>query len=605
MPGRIEDYALIGDLQSAALVGRDGSIDWLCLPRFDSAACFAALLGDDGAGHWRIAPAGAGAATSRRYHDDTLVLESEWHTADGVVRVIDFMPPRGEAPDVVRIVEGVSGEVPMRMDLILRFDYGRVVPWVRRQGADLGAVAGPDAMWLRTEARVRGEDRTTVADFTVRAGQRVPFVLTYQASHLPRPAPVDAARALTQTRRYWREWIGRSDYDGRWPEAVRRSLILLKALTYAPTGGIVAAATTSLPEQIGGPRNWDYRYCWLRDATFTLQALLGTGYVAEAKAWREWLLRAVAGDPADLQIMYGLDGTRRLSEYTLDWLGGYENSSPVRVGNAAAGQLQLDVWGEVLDGLHLAREAGIAATDAGWDLQKALLDYLEGAWQQPDNGLWEVRGGRRQFVHSKVMAWAGFDRAVTAVERHHLDGPVDRWRALRDEIHAEVCAKGFDSDRNSFTQSYGSTALDAALLLIPRVGFLPAADPRVAGTVEAVQRELCQDGFVLRYRPEDAGVDGLPGTEGAFLACTFWLVDALYAIGRRDDAERMFERLLGLRNDVGLLSEEYDPGSGRQLGNTPQAFSLVGLVNSARLLSGVSTRTSADSAAQHTSRDAG
>ncbi|MEU4214174.1 glycoside hydrolase family 15 protein [Actinoplanes sp. NPDC026623] len=605
MPGRIEDYALIGDLQSAALVGRDGSIDWLCLPRFDSTACFAALLGDDSAGHWRIAPAGAAAATDRRYHDDTLVLETEWRTPDGVVRLLDFMPPRGEAADVVRIAEGVSGEVPMHMDLVLRFDYGRVVPWVRRQGHDLEAVAGPDAVWLRTDAPVHGRDRTTVADFTVRAGEKVPFVLSHQVSHLPRPEPVDPFRALTETRRYWHDWIARCDYDGRWPEAVRRSLILLKALTYAPTGGIVAAATTSLPEQIGGPRNWDYRYCWLRDATFTLQALLGTGYVAEARAWREWLLRAVAGDPADLQIMYGLDGARRLPEYTLDWLSGYENSSPVRVGNAAAAQLQLDVYGEVLDGLHLAREAGIAATDAGWDLQKALLDYLEGAWRQPDNGLWEVRGGRRQFVHSKVMAWAGFDRAVTAVEHHRLDGPVEAWRAARDKIHAEVCAKGFDSDRGTFTQSYGSAALDASLLLIPRVGFLPGADARVAGTVEAVRRELCQDGFVLRYRPDHEGVDGLPGTEGAFLACTFWLADALHAVGRRDDAERMFERLLGLRNDVGMLSEEYDPGSGRQLGNTPQAFSLVGLVNSARLLSGTSTRTSADSSAQHTRRDAG
>ncbi|MEV4703143.1 glycoside hydrolase family 15 protein [Actinoplanes sp. NPDC049316] len=601
MPGPIEDYALIGDLQSAALIGRDGSLDWLCLPRFDSAACFAALLGEESCGQWRIAPAGGGTAT-RRYRGDTLVLETEWRTPGGVVRVVDFMPPRGEAADVVRIVEGLSGAVPMHMDLVLRFDYGRVVPWVRRQGPDLGATAGPDAVWLRTDAPLHGRDRATVSDFTVREGQRVPFVLTYQVSHLPRPEPVDPVKALADTERYWHEWIGRCDYDGRWPDTVRRSLILLKALTYAPTGGILAAATTSLPEQIGGPRNWDYRYCWLRDATFTLQALLGTGYVAEAKAWREWLLRAVAGDPADLQIMYGLDGTRRLPEYTADWLSGYRGSRPVRIGNAAAGQLQLDVWGEVLDGLHTARESGIAATDAGWDLQRALLDFLEGEWRQPDNGLWEVRGDRRQFVHSKVMAWAGFDRAVTAVERRGLDGPVDRWRSARDEIHAEVCAKGFDADRNTFTQSYGSPAVDASLLLIPRVGFLPAADPRVAGTVDAVQQDLCRDGFVLRYRPEHDNVDGLPGTEGAFLACTFWLVDALHAIGRRDDAEQSFERLLSLRNDVGLLSEEYDPESGHHLGNTPQAFSLVGLVNSARLLSGTPTQTSADSTAQHTRR---
>ncbi|MCM4083817.1 glycoside hydrolase family 15 protein [Paractinoplanes hotanensis] len=602
MTGLIEDYALIGDLQSAALVGRDGSIDWLCLPRFDSAACFAALLADESAGRWRIAPVGAGASTSRRYRGDTLVLETEWRTADGIVRVIDFMPPRGEAADLVRIVEGVSGAVPIHMDLVLRFDYGRVVPWVRTSDRDLAAIAGPDAVWLRTDVTLDGRDRATVADFTVREGERVPFVLTHQLSHLPQPQPVDPFPALSRTQRYWEDWIGRCDYDGRWPDAVRRSLILLKALTYAPTGGLLAAATTSLPEQLGGSRNWDYRYCWLRDATFTLQALLGTGYVAEAKAWREWLLRAVAGDPADLQIMYGLDGTRRLPEYTLDWLSGYEGAQPVRVGNAAAGQLQLDVWGEVLDGLHLTREAGIAATDAGWDLQRALLDFLEGNWRQPDNSLWEVRGERRQFVHSKIMAWAGFDRAVTAVDHHGLDGPADRWRTLRAEIHAEVCAQGFDTDRNTFTQSYGSAALDAALLLIPRVGFLPGTDPRVVGTVEAVQRDLCQGGFVLRYRPEHDNVDGLPGTEGAFLACTFWLVDALYAGGRRDDAERLFDQLLGLRNDVGMLAEEYDPASGRQLGNTPQAFSLVGLVNSARLLSGTTTRTSADSAAQHTRR---
>ncbi|MEU4244705.1 glycoside hydrolase family 15 protein [Actinoplanes sp. NPDC026619] len=602
MPGRIEDYALIGDLQTAALVGRDGAIDWLCLPRFDSPACFAALLSDDSAGRWWVGPAAGGNATRRRYRDDTLVLETEWDTPEGTVRVVDCMPPRGEAADVVRIVEGVSGAVPMRTELSLRFDYGRIVPWVRRQGPDLGAVAGPDAVWLRTEVPLHGDHRRTVGEFTVRAGQKVPFVLTYQHSHLGRPDPVDAYRAVAETQRYWRQWIERCDYDGRWPEAVKRALLTLKALTYAPTGGILAAATTSLPEQLGGPRNWDYRYCWLRDATFTLQALLGTGYAAEAKAWREWLLRAVAGDPADLQIMYSLDGTRRLPEFTLDWLRGYERSTPVRIGNAAAGQMQLDVWGEVLDSLHLSREAGIAATDAGWDLQRALLDFLEGNWRRPDNSLWEVRGSRRQFVHSKVMAWAGFDRAVTAVRRHGLDGPADRWSALRDEIHAEVCAKGYDADRNTFTQSYGSPGLDAALLLIPRVGFLPADDPRVVGTVEAVRRELCQDGFVLRYRPDHDNVDGLPGAEGAFLACSFWLVDALHGIGRRAEAEQMFEQLLRLRNDVGLLSEEYDPVSRRQLGNTPQAFSLVGLVNSARQLSGTPTQTTADSGDQHTRR---
>jgi GH15 family glucan-1,4-alpha-glucosidase len=591
MAQRIEDYALLGDLQTAALVGRDGSIDWLCLPHFDSPACFAALLHDESAGRWRLAPAGAGNCTRRGYRDHSLVLETEWETPEGTVRVLDFMPPRGEAPDVVRIVEGVSGRVPMRMDLTLRFDYGHIVPWVRRSGPDLGAIAGPDAVWLRTPVKTHGEDHSTGAEFTVAAGEKVPFVLTYQSSHLPRPKPVDAFDALRDTERYWAGWIGRCDYAGRWSEEVRRSLLLIKALTFAPTGGIVAAATTSLPEQIGGARNWDYRYCWLRDATITLQALLGTGYVAEAKAWREWLLRAVAGDPADLQIMYGLHGTRRLEEYTLDWLDGYAGSSPVRVGNAAAGQFQLDVWGEVLDGLHLGREAGLASTTAAWDLQLALLEYLEGNWSRPDNSLWEVRGPQRHFVHSKVMAWVGFDRAVTAVEHFGLDGPVDRWRALRDQVHAEVCEKGFDAERNTFTQYYGSSGLDAALLLIPRVGFLPWDDPRVLGTVEAVRKELCDDGFVLRYRPEREGVDGLDGTEGAFLACSFWLVDALHGTGRSKEAAEMFDRLLALRNDVGLLAEEYDPATGAHLGNTPQAFSLVGLVNSARQLTAGANHT--------------
>jgi GH15 family glucan-1,4-alpha-glucosidase len=590
---RIEDYALIGDLQTAALVGRDGSIDWLCLPRFDSPSCFAALLDDADASRWRIAPAGAGAATRRRCRGETLVLESEWETADGAVRVIDCMPPRGEAADVVRIVEGLAGAVPMRSELALRFDYGRVVPWVRRLGEDLGAIAGPDAVWLRTPVPLRGEDRRTVAEFTVRAGQRVPFVLTHLASHLPRPEPVDAEAAVRSTERYWTQWIGRCRYDGWWPAEVRRSLVLLKALTYAPTGGIVAAATTSLPEQLGGSRNWDYRFCWLRDATFTLQALLGTGYVEEARAWREWLLRAAAGDPTDLKIMYGLDGRRHLPEYTADWLAGYEGSRPVRIGNAAVDQFQLDVWGEVLEGLHLARDAGVGADDTAWDLQRALLDVLEGDWRRPDNGLWEVRGPRRHFVHSKVLAWTGFDRAVAAVEQHGLPGPADRWRERRDEIHAEVCERGFDADRNTFTQSYGSKGLDAALLLLPRVGFLPWRDPRVVGTVDAVRRELDSDGFLLRYRPEHEGVDGLAGAEGAFLACSFWLADALHGIGRHDEAVDLFERLLDLRNDVGLLSEEYDPVTRRQVGNTPQAFSLVGLVNTARRLSGSETDTTA------------
>jgi GH15 family glucan-1,4-alpha-glucosidase len=584
---RIEDYGLIGDLHTAALVGRDGSIDWLCLPRFDSPACFAALLGDEDAGFWRLAPAAGGMAARRRYRDDTLILESEWDTPDGSVRVTDTMPPRGEAADVVRVVEGLSGRVPMTMALRLRFDYGRIVPWVQHRGDQLAAMAGPDAAWLRTPVELEGRDLTTYAEFTVSAGERVPFVLTYRPSHEPRPRAIDPHAALADTEAFWADWMSRLRYDGDWPEAVRRSLLTVKALTYAPTGGIAAAATTSLPEQLGGPRNWDYRFCWLRDATFALQALLGTGFVAEAKAWREWLLRAVAGDPADLQIMYGLDGTRRLPEFQLDWLAGYEGSAPVRVGNAASGQFQLDVWGEVLDSLHLARVAGIESEESAWDLQRALLDFLEGHWDTPDNSLWEVRGPRRDFVHSKVMAWAGVDRGVRAVEDFGLEGPVDRWRALRSQIHAEVCAKGFDGDRGTFTQFYGSSGLDAALLLIPQTGFLPWGDERVVGTVEAVRRELYRDGFVLRYDPSaDGGVDGLPGAEGAFLACTFWFADALHGIGRSGQARQVFERLLDLRNDLGLLSEEYDTGARRQIGNTPQAYSHVGLVNTARHLSG-------------------
>lgn len=594
----IEDYALLGDLQTAALVGRDGAIDWLCLPNFDSSACFAALLGGEAAGSWLLGPATGGAATRRRYRGDTLILETEWDTPDGTVRLMDFMPPRGRQADVVRIVEGVTGRVPMRMTLRLRFDYGHIVPWVRRDGQDLAAVAGPDAVWFRTPVPVHGEDLQSVAGFEVAAGQRIPFVLTYMESHLPRPEPADPERALAETERFWTDWIARCTYTGRWATDVRRSLVLLKALTYAPTGGIVAAATTSLPEELGGSRNWDYRYCWLRDATFTLQALLGTGYEAEAKAWREWLVRALAGDPAELKIMYGLDGSRRLPEEELPWLSGYEGSLPVRIGNAAADQFQLDVWGEVLDGLHLGREAGLEADDTAWDMQRALLDYLEGHWRDPDNSLWEVRGPRRDFVHSKVMAWTGVDRAIHTVENHGLSGPVQRWRALREQIHSEVCANGFDAQRNTFTQHYGSASLDAALLLIPRVGFLAWDDARVVGTVEAVQAELGRDGLLLRYETKH-GVDGLPGTEGAFLACTFWLVDALAGIGRTAEAIALFERLLTLRNDVGLLSEEYDIAAGRQLGNTPQAFSMVGLINSARELSGVHTETSAPASAQH------
>ena len=576
---RIEDYAMIGDLHTAALVGRDGSLDWLCLPHFDSPACFAALLDSPDAGRWLLAPAAGGVCTRRSYRGDTLVLDTEWDTPDGRVRVTDFMPQRGKAADVVRIVEGLSGAVPMVGELRLRFDYGQVVPWVRHHADHVHAVAGPDAVWLRTPVATRGEDFGTVSDFTVRAGDRVPFVLTWRSSHEPTPAAVHAEDALADTMAFWSTWSGRSSgrVDGPYREAVQRSLLTLKALTYAPTGGIVAAATTSLPEQIGGPRNWDYRYCWLRDSTLTLQALLAAGYLQEAKAWREWLLRAVAGDPAKLQIMYALDGSRRIPETELSWLAGYEGSTPVRVGNAAADQLQLDVWGEVLDGLALARDAGVATHDDAWDVQTALMEHLEGVWDQPDNGLWEVRGPRRHFTHSKVMAWVATDRMSRAVRTSRLAGPADRWEALGQQIRADVLAHGFDAERNTFVQSYGATALDASLLMIPRVGFLPGNDPRVLGTIDAIQRELTDDGFVLRYQTGSTD-DGLSGAEGVFLACSFWLVDALQAAGRTADAVALFERLLGLRNDVGLFSEEWDPRAHRQLGNTPQAFSHFPLV---------------------------
>jgi GH15 family glucan-1,4-alpha-glucosidase len=577
----IEDYGVIGDLHTAALVGRDGSVDWLCLPRFDSPSCFAALVDEPSAGRWLLAPAGGGPCSRRRYRGDSLVLESTWDTAQGSVRVVDAMPPRGEAADVVRLVEGVSGCVAMRTELVLRFDYGEVVPWVRTVDGTLTAVAGPDAVRLSGPVVLEPDGDRHVAEFTVAAGERVAFVLTHAPSQRPAPAPVDGAAAVRETERFWSDWASRCTYRGEWADAVRRSLVVLKGLTYRPTGGIVAAATTSLPEEIGGARNWDYRFCWLRDAALTLQSLLATGYRDEAAAWREWLVRAVAGDPADLRIMYGLHGERRLPERELD-LAGYAGSRPVRIGNAAAEQYQLDVWGEVLDGLHVARDAGVSPSADAWDVQRALLDFLEGRWRDDDNGLWEVRGPRRPFVHSKVLAWAGVDRAVRAVLRHGLDGPVDRWRALRAEIHDEVCARGFDAERGTFTQFYGSRGLDAALLLIPRVGFLPWTDERVRGTVAAVERELSHDGLLLRYRPEQDGrVDGLPGGEGAFLACSFWLAEALHGTGRRDEARALFERLLSLRNDLGLLAEEYDPVAGRQLGNVPQAFSHVGLVDAA------------------------
>jgi GH15 family glucan-1,4-alpha-glucosidase len=579
---RIEDYALVGDLQTAALVERGGSIDWLCFPRFDSGACFAALLGGPENGRWALAPVDGGTA-SRRYLHDTLVLETTWETGSGVVRVLDFMPPRGRAPDIVRIVEGVEGRVRMRSELTIRFDYGHVVPWVRRVDDTRVAVAGPDALCLRTPAETRGENMRTVSEVAVDEGERVPFVLTWFPSHDPVPAAIDPELALAETESFWREWSEgcTAALPPEWADLLRRSLIVLKALTYEPTGGIVAAPTTSLPESIGGVRNWDYRFCWLRDATLTLLALLHAGHADEATAWRHWLLRAIAGDPADVQIMYGVAGERRLAEFELPWLGGYEGSRPVRVGNAASEQVQLDVYGEVMDALYQARTQGLAFEPAAWQIQTVLLDHLEAAWRQPDEGIWEIRGERRHFVHSKVMAWVAFDRAVRTVETQPLDGPAERWRAVRDEIGAEVCAQGFDEELGSFVQSYGSKELDASLLLLPLVGFLPASDPRIRGTVEAVERELLQDGYVLRYRTREAGVDGLPPGEGVFLPCSFWLADCYELLGRHDDAHALFERLLGLANDVGLLAEEYDPATGRMLGNFPQAFTHLALVNTA------------------------
>ncbi|MFD6969196.1 glycoside hydrolase family 15 protein [Streptomyces sp. NPDC059949] len=593
----IEDYALIGDLMTSGLVGRDGSIDWLCLPRFDSAACFAKLLGDEENGHWRIAPLGAAdgeRCTRRAYIDGSLILESYWETDTGTVKVIDFMPQRGVAPDVVRIVEGISGTVRMLSTLRLRFDYGHVVPWVRRSDGDRLAVAGPDSVRFRSEPPVRtwGEANSTRSQFPVNAGRRVAFVLGWHPSHEPPPAPTDPFEALECSLADWREWSAQCRYEGPFREAVTRSLITLKALTYAPTGGIVAAATTSLPEEMGGIRNWDYRYCWLRDATLTLGSLLSTGFLDEARAWREWLLRAVAGDPADLQIMYGIAGERRIPESELPWLRGYASSAPVRVGNAAVDQLQLDVYGEVLDSLHLARSAGLPAERHAWQIQLALLDFLERNWQRPDEGLWEVRGPRRHFVHSKVMAWVAADRAVRALEKDpSIPGEPERWRAMRDEVHRDVCANGYDPERGTFTQYYGSRELDAATLLIPRVGFLPPDDPRVIGTVDAVRAELGSSGLVRRYSTQGPAVDGLPGDEGAFLACSFWLADALYLTGREKEARDLFERLLAVRNDVGLLAEEYDPVAGCQLGNFPQAFSHVGLVNTALILAGGGVRS--------------
>ncbi len=586
----IEDYALIGDLQTAALVSRHGAIDWLCLPRFDSGAIFAALLGTSENGHWTIQPAGEFRPLARRYRDDTLVLESELETDTGVVRLIDFMPPRETNPDLVRIVEGVRGRVEMRLELALRFDYGSIVPWVRTLEGTLVAVAGPDAVVLRTPVAHEGRDLRTYAEFSVSEGDRVPFVLRWFPSNEPPPEPIEPEEALTGAVTFWEEWATRCRYEGPWHDAVRRSLLTLKALTFAPTGGIVAAPTTSLPERLGGVRNWDYRYCWLRDATLTLLALIRGGYLEEAGAWRDWLLRAIAGSPDDLQIMYGVAGERRLTELELEWLSGYEGSRPVRIGNGASDQRQLDVYGEVVDALYQARRQGLGPSDDAWRLTLKLVDWLESGWHEPDQGIWEVRGPRRHFTHSKVMAWVAFDRAVKLVEHVGRDGPVDRWKTMRRQIRKEILSDGYNAERGAFVQFYGSDRLDASCLLIPLVGFLPATDERVVGTVQAIEKELLRGGFVERYRAdeENADVDGLPPGEGVFLPCSFWLAAVLYQQGRRDDAVELYERLLALRNDVGLVSEEYDPERGRLVGNFPQAFTHIGIVETAYTLS---TRT--------------
>jgi len=580
----LEQYGLIGDCQTAALVGADGSIDWLCLPRFDSQACFAALIGTPEHGRWLLAPVVGGFAVRRHYQPDTLIIESEFRTETGAVRIVDFMPPRSGEPDVVRIVVGIEGEVAMRTELTIRFDYGSIVPWVRHIEQGIFAMAGPDSVVLRTPVPVRGEGLSTVADFTVKAGERVPFVLTWYPSFEKLPAEIDAEESLAFTAKWWRDWSQQCAGCGHARDAVLRSLITLKALTYAPTGGIVAAPTTSLPEHIGGVRNWDYRYCWLRDATFTLYSLLAAGFDDEALAWRDWLLRAVAGSPDKLQIMYSLTGRRRLTEVELRWLPGYEASTPVRIGNAAADQFQLDVYGEVCDMQHQCRREGLERSDDAWRFEQHLLDFLESKWREPDEGIWEVRGPRRHFTQSKIMAWVAFDRAVKAVESFGFEGPAEKWGRLRDTIHLEVCQHGFNQDLNSFVQCYDSDTLDASLLMAPLVGFLPATDPRMQGTLSAIEKKLMRNGFVDRYATETY-VDGLPAGEGSFLACSFWYADNLALSGRADEAQRMFDRLLNVRNDLGLLAEEYDPIAERQVGNFPQAFSHVGLVNTAYNLS--------------------
>ena len=580
---RIEDYALIGDCLTAALVSSEGSMDWLCLPRFDSPACFAALLGGPENGRWQIAPAAEVRAVRRRYRGDTLILETDFETDHGAATLIDYMPIQSDNSDIIRLVEGRRGEVPMHMDLAIRPDYGSIVPWVRHTSRGIRALAGPDTLHCHSSVPMHGEDLRTIADFTVKEGQTVWFTLTWSSTHRGRAIVQDWRESLPATEKWWRRWAGRCSYRGEWRDAVIRSFLTLKALTYKPTGAIVAAPTTSLPERIGGVRNWDYRYCWLRDATFTLYALLTGGYIKEAKDWRAWLVRAVAGTPSEIQIMYGLRGERRLTELELRWLGGYEGSLPVRVGNAAYKQFQLDVYGEVMDSMHLARQAGLQEDEDAWRIQRDLIKFLESGWSEPDEGIWEVRGPRRHFTHSKVLAWVAVDRAVKAVEQFHLAGDLAAWRALRERIHEDICRRGFDAQRNAFVQYYGSKDPDASLLVLPLVGFLPPEDPRIRGTLELIQRELADGPFVYRYPPAQ-NVDGLPAGEGTFLLCSFWLADSLAVQGCHKEAREIFEKMLDLRNDVGLLPEQYSIVDRRFLGNFPQAFSHVGLINSARIL---------------------
>ncbi|WP_027572716.1 glycoside hydrolase family 15 protein [Bradyrhizobium sp. WSM1743] len=584
MMQRIEDYALIGDCETAALVGRNGSIDWLCWPAFDSDACFAAILGTHKNGRWLIAPSENALRISRRYLGNTLILETRFETKSGTLALIDFMPPRGKASDIVRLVRGVSGTVKMRMELVIRFGFGADIPWVRRIDHSLMAIAGQDMIVLRTPVESRGENLTTVSDFEVTAGATIPFVLTYGPSHLPPPGPIDPELALAETERFWQEWCGHCARDGDYQDLVIRSLITLKALTFAPTGGIVAAPTTSLPEKLGGSRNWDYRFCWLRDATFTLLALMNSGYTEEALAWHNWLLRAAAGSPANMQIMYGIWGQRRLLEWEAGWLGGYEGAQPVRVGNAAHAQLQLDVYGELIDAFHQSRMVKLQLDEQSWALECAVLNHLAEIWDRPDHGIWERRGQPKHYVFSKVMTWVAFDRGIKSAETFGFKAPLLHWRTLREAIHRDVCNNGFDAEENAFVESYGSKLLDASVLLLPAVGFLPPSDPRVRGTIASVEKCLMRDGFVLRHDPRELPAEQ-PPLEGAFLACSLWLADAYVLSGDLDKAQVLFDRVVGIANDVGLLAEEYDSEARRQTGNFPQALTHIALINTAHNLS--------------------